>query len=311
VNCFDQRCAGSELTWNETCSMWCFAYAGVDYNIISSCVLASGPLGDEAGVNPVLEREMNSIDDFGIFWLPTLVVNNVPYRGSLTCPQQPFDMAQCPLLQMICMGYLDGTQPPACATASGCPVGLQRDQCGVCGGNGNMDACGVCRQQADPERVNPSKGGTDVCGNCLYFSDPHFNNSGCLGCDGKPFSGKVYDDCGMCGGAGNCPAASRSGISGGVIAAIVAGIGAIGTVAFCYFKRRSDNQEAWLRDYMQLQDEQRSCCFGFIRWRELPQRDPTRVGRPMQTMVPSASADERTASDSAPLKTGPGSDSTA
>ena len=62
-----------------------------------------------------------------------------------------------------------------------------------------------------------------------------------------------------------CCAATTTTIGGGAIAGIVLGVGALGTVAFCYFKRRSDAQEQWLRDYMQLQDEQKSCCCGLIK----------------------------------------------
>jgi hypothetical protein len=128
------------------------------------------------------------------------------------------------------------------------------DVCGKCGGNGNLDACGYCKQQEDPLRMDPAKGGIDICGNCLRFSDSRFNNSGCVVCDGTPFSGKVYDQCGVCGGKGDCKPVS---IGGWTIGGIVLGsVGVVGAGVFICMKRRETRMKSdidqLLRQYLPL-----------------------------------------------------------
>jgi len=64
-----------------------------------------------------------------------------------------------------------------------------------------FDACGVCQGDdsscAGCDGIPFSGKVFDACGLCLSVQDPSFNTS-CLGCDGVPASGFTFDSCGQC-----------------------------------------------------------------------------------------------------------------
>jgi len=187
--------------------------------------MMTGGTEDYGGINSRLEQELQTKTNAGIFMTPTILVNNSPYRGSITCTP-PIDTARCGVFEMICAGFKTGQQPDACRSDIGCDVGIRRDQCGVCGGNGQVDACGLCMSVTstafnkscagcdgvpnshavrDPCDVCKGDGRVDACGACLSVSSPNFNKS-CMGCDNIPNSRKAFDICGVCGGDGKVDA---------------------------------------------------------------------------------------------------------
>lgn len=115
-----------------------------------------------AGPNALLESELNWAAEWQPLQSPYMFVNNFTYPGSFSCAD-PANVATCGPLSIICKGYAEGTAPALC-TGNGCPSGVERDACGVCGGsattptncvNGcaagvDRDACGVCGGGAAP-----------------------------------------------------------------------------------------------------------------------------------------------------------------
>jgi len=145
-------------------------------------------------------------------------------------------VARCGVLSAICEGYLDGSEPAACQTDPGCDVGLQRDECGVCGGNGVMDACRVC----------------------LTPQSPQFNKS-CAGCDGVPNSGLRLDACGVCGGTSTIDQclSKKSTISPLQIVGLVTACVVVVSVLICVYMRRQQKKmkqdiDTLLKQYLPL-----------------------------------------------------------
>jgi hypothetical protein len=73
------------------------------------------------------------------------------------------------------------------------------DRCGVCNGDGSTCASESVALQNDWTHKTGCKAGVyvDQCGRCGGDS------SSCQGCDGVPFSGKVFDVCNVCDGEGS------------------------------------------------------------------------------------------------------------
>jgi hypothetical protein len=137
VAAFEDKCAGSVNTWNDACSNTILSSLKIDHNTVDACIANSGGL--TTGENTLLEGALSDRDESGVFYLPTVYINNQAYRGSLDCPDMSdgvdVDINQCGVLEAICTGYASGTAPDLCYTASSCPLGVtHRDACGVCGG---------------------------------------------------------------------------------------------------------------------------------------------------------------------------------
>jgi len=115
----------------------------------------------------------------GIYFIPSLIINNSPFRGTLSCAN-PINSFTCGPLEAICAGYATGTAPDTCYGDMQCELGMKTDCAQNCGGSAVIDACGLC----------------------ALPSSPLFNVS-CAGCDGKPNSGISLDACGVCGGDGS------------------------------------------------------------------------------------------------------------
>jgi hypothetical protein len=136
---------------------------GLPLQPVRDCVTNSGGF---AGVNPLLEAEIDKRYDMGVFFLPTMLINMEEYRGSFSCPP-PINYGTCGPLQGICAGFSDEIEPLACQQ-NGCAFGI----------------------------------GRDACGQCNALNSPSYNQS-CAGCDGVPNSHKRVDPCGVCGGDGS------------------------------------------------------------------------------------------------------------
>jgi len=102
---------------------------------VDKCIFDSGGLDGQS--NTLFDEEMRSFFDFGINNSPAVTINNEKYHGNMLCPN-PVDISTCSVFAAICAGFAPETIPEACMEHSeaGCPRGLARDVCGVCGGNG-------------------------------------------------------------------------------------------------------------------------------------------------------------------------------
>lgn len=190
-----------EVSWTEQCARTSMTAVGLVADDVMACVVDAGDVGDDSGVNVMMEAEMELYSELGaiVFFLPTVLVNDVPYRGGLSCSSP--ETSQCGVLKTICAGYADDTEPDACSTDPGCEIGEKWDNCKQCNGRG-QDFCGLCYSATDPRWVDPSVGGTDECGACMATTDPSWNKS-CMGCDGVTPNGPDRDFCGNCYPAGD------------------------------------------------------------------------------------------------------------
>jgi hypothetical protein len=98
--------------------------------------------------NHKLEGEIKARADDGIFILPTLLVNDVKYRGRLTCPH-PIWMESCGPLRNICNAFENPTE-------AGVEV-CEQDYCWKV-----TDDCGDCRDSRDDPKWNRNCSEKDV-----------------------------------------------------------------------------------------------------------------------------------------------------
>jgi len=161
----------TSTAWSAQCS----------YNVMTSLNIASSVIQtcEANDMTTLFDAEIFLRDMSGIFFLPTLTINQAAFRGTLIC-NDPLNAHTCGPLEAICAGYESGTSPAACGGDISCSFGVYQDECGVCGNDGVVDQCGLC----------------------LSPSSPNFDMS-CAGCDGVPNSGKVNDACGICDGTGS------------------------------------------------------------------------------------------------------------
>lgn len=165
VNEFGKECdTGTSTDFSVACSTRVLDRLRINKNDVNSCVVNSGGYSSSGGPNTLLDYELRNRTEKGIFLLPTILINDVAYRGSLTCPT-PVEPETCGVLSALCDGYAAGTAPPACSANNGCKLGVVRDACGVCGGAGSYDACGVCLPIEHPGRKNTG----DICDD-IYFT---------------------------------------------------------------------------------------------------------------------------------------------
>jgi len=154
----------------------------VDPAIIQRCVDQSGGSDEMGGPNTLLAAELSRQSEMAIYFIPTILINGVAYRGSIDCPKNEvgsITSMTCGVLEEICLGFLNSSAISACNSPPDCKLGLQKDAaCNICGGKG-FDLCGTCAQ---PKDIN--------------------YNRACAGCDGVANSGKLFDNCHVCGGPG-------------------------------------------------------------------------------------------------------------
>lgn len=152
VALFAQDCDHpSKADFNEQCSARTVKAVGLSQADVDACVSRAGGSALSGGANTLFDAEIQARTDKGVYLLPTVLVNNVAFHGSLSCPE-PVDTATCKVLATICEAFPTGGEPDACKSNSGCPLGQHRDECGECGGTGSYDACGVCLPAEHPDR---------------------------------------------------------------------------------------------------------------------------------------------------------------
>jgi hypothetical protein len=162
INCFQKNCTETQ-NFNADCSKSCQQSFGISTDLVSSCISSSGGTEDNGGENNIINEAITTRTDSGIFLLPSVIVNNDIYYGTLTCPD-PIQTSTCGVLSDICAGYAKGTAPDACTGGDGCPLGQSRDACGNCGGDGSFDVCGNCLPQGHPDRRDDANNCADSKG---------------------------------------------------------------------------------------------------------------------------------------------------
>jgi hypothetical protein len=230
--------------WSSACSYDILTQLDIDVSVIQTC--------EANDLENLMDAELQLKVEQGIFRRPQIIINTAPYQGSLTC-NDPINAHTCGPLEGICSGFAAGTAPQTCMGDISCSWGVNQDECGVCGADGMLDACGLC----------------------LSPSSPNFNTT-CLGCDGIPFSQVVNDQCGICGGTGTFDACGRCFQAGDHRASddpdncdkqsssnthlyVIIGIGGVCIVlgAYVYHKRQQDHLariDAVLQSYLPLSD---------------------------------------------------------
>lgn len=98
---------------------------------VDQCVKQSG--GVDAN-NEMFNQQIRDRENKLVFILPTSLVNDIPYRGTLGCVK-PVRPDTCGLFGAVCDGFKPDSRPDACTTTDGCPLGQVRDRCGICGGD--------------------------------------------------------------------------------------------------------------------------------------------------------------------------------
>jgi len=141
VDLFQTNCAETRM-WSGSCTattLQTVTSMASEYNGLKSgvdkCIFDSG--GTDGSDNTILDAEIASFDEYGIFWVPVVTINEEIYNGNLLCPH-PVGMSTCGLFAAICAGFAPNTEPEICLTShAGCDLGQARDRCGVCGGDGS------------------------------------------------------------------------------------------------------------------------------------------------------------------------------
>merc|ERR1719362_865087 len=116
--------------------------------------------------NALLDQELYQQQEDNIFTIPTIIINNEPYRGGYTCPHPP-QLASCGVLSAVCSAFVDGMEPPACRTDY---CWDQQDDCGSCLAAKDFKAL---KNLACCEKTPGKK--YDSCGNCKNFTAPGFS----------------------------------------------------------------------------------------------------------------------------------------
>jgi len=120
---FTSRCDTPERFMDDRCVADAYRYSRVDDSIVDDCIKNSGGLEGDVP-NAMLDEEVKQSQ--GIVVFPTLLVNNVELRGSLTLKNA---------FSAICAGFAMGAEPHVCQACSNCySVDACLDMGGVCPG---------------------------------------------------------------------------------------------------------------------------------------------------------------------------------
>ena len=97
-----------------------------DINNVRKCAGSATGSGDAPSIydftdangrprNALLDSEVRQQREDNIFTIPTIIINDEPYRGGYTCPHPP-QLASCGVLSAVCSAFIDGLEPDACKT---------------------------------------------------------------------------------------------------------------------------------------------------------------------------------------------------
>jgi len=111
VSAWQTKCGNNGSTWTQECSDSILKNLGVDSSLVSNCIDNSG--GTTSGPNPLLEMETASLAQYGVFALPTVLINSRIYRGNMSCPS-PVSYVTCGVLGGICSAYGNSKLPCVC-----------------------------------------------------------------------------------------------------------------------------------------------------------------------------------------------------
>jgi hypothetical protein len=154
---FQQECVPNNF--NRGCSDKVLGEVGVPADVIQNCIRDSNGVGVNDPANKRIEEEMRSAENYGIYAYPRMFINDVPFLDTLSCPK-PIDVTHCGVLSAICSGY-GSDRPDSCYNSNGCPFGVVRDECGVCGGSGKPEG-GTCDVLFGEESLGVSSRKSDV-----------------------------------------------------------------------------------------------------------------------------------------------------
>ena len=114
---------------------------------VDHCINATGGYCYHCGENSLMDYEVRFREDLSVYILPSFRVNEFMIYGEVDCDIVTED--GCSVLDSICSGFLDGTQPDLCyATPAPTPRNCsasQRDCAGICFGESETDRCGDCK----------------------------------------------------------------------------------------------------------------------------------------------------------------------
>ena len=128
------RCDTVEYFKNEDCIKDAMKHAGVEWNVVQSCMDDGGGLEGNK-INKVLEEELAARARTGVVILPSFYVNTAPLRGALTTNE---------VFEAICAGYADGSEPEVCMKCNHCDDVQKCVTVGHCpGAPGSMDSVSV------------------------------------------------------------------------------------------------------------------------------------------------------------------------
>lgn len=107
---FLKRCDSDDFFANKDCMSDVYKNAKIDGKRIESCMEDSGGVEGDS-INTLLEKEVESASKRGVVVLPTMFVNTVALRGSLSTNT---------VFSAICAGFHEGTTPDICTKCVGC-----------------------------------------------------------------------------------------------------------------------------------------------------------------------------------------------
>jgi hypothetical protein len=131
-----------------------------------------------------------------------------------------------------------------------------QDCAGVCYGAAVIDDCGVCVPSRDSPAFNANK---DACSVCFG------NNQSCMGCDMVPNSGRIIDECGICGGSSACLRLSSvtpdgASIVGGTTLSLFGSGFAASPNAVCRFRRTVSGSSTLYASPLVVTNRSRATC---------------------------------------------------